>query len=89
MLTGKRFRLRSETIGIEQKDGKLVAVTVPAGSVVTITSGPRPNDMRLVDTVWEDKTLVMFAEDVQARGDEVNGHAFRPSQRHQATNHVS
>ncbi len=46
---------------------------VPAGETVTVLSGPRPDDKRLVDVQWGDKKLVMFYEDIQKRGDLAKG----------------
>jgi hypothetical protein len=71
MLTGKRFRLRRKTLGIERNNGKSIAVSVPAGAIIVLADCPRPNDMRLVDVIWDDRTLVLFAEDVLVRGEEV------------------
>jgi hypothetical protein len=71
MYTGKRFRLKSETVGIESSHDNRVAVTVPAGALVRVLSGPRPDDRRMVDVLWGDRTLVMFAEDIERRGEEV------------------
>ncbi len=74
MLTGKRFKLLAETLGIETIDGdNRVAVMVPAGEVITVLSGPRLDDKRMVDAQWGDKTLVMFYDDIQKRGELVKG----------------
>jgi hypothetical protein len=76
MLSGKRFHLLAETLGIEAINGNnRVAVVVPAGEVITVISGPRPDDTRLIDVVWGDKKLIMFHEDIQKRGDLVKGGA--------------
>jgi hypothetical protein len=65
-----------EILGIETIDGdNRVAVMVPAGETITVLSGPRPDDKRLVDVLWGDKNLVMFYEDVQGRSDQVQGGA--------------
>jgi hypothetical protein len=71
MLSGKRFRLKEETIAIKTIGGKRVAIQVPAGSVVTVKSGPRPDDTRMVDVYWDGGTVVMFADDIQKRGEQV------------------
>jgi hypothetical protein len=71
VLTGKRFRLKVPTIGLVLIDDKRVAVPIPAGSIVVVTGGPRPNDMRMIDVLWEGQTLTMFAEDVQKRGEDI------------------
>jgi hypothetical protein len=69
MLSGKSFHLTSETIGIEAIDeDSRVAVMVPPGEVITVLSGPRPDDQRLVDIRWGNRKLVMFCEDIQKRG---------------------
>jgi hypothetical protein len=74
MLTGHRFRLLVETLGIESSDeDHRIAVLVPAGETITVLSGPRPDDKRMVDVQWGDKKLVMFYEDIQKRSAEVRG----------------
>jgi hypothetical protein len=71
MLTGKRFRLKTDTMGIGRVDDKRVAVTIPADAIIEVTSGPRPNDTRMVDVRWDGRAFVMFVEDVQNRGEAV------------------
>jgi len=74
MLSGQRFHLVVDTLGIETfDDADRHSVKVPAGEIITILSGPRPDDRRMVDVQWGDKKLVMFVEDVQKRGDLVKG----------------
>ena len=62
----------AETLGVEGGDHQ-VAVRVPAGEVITVLSGPRPDDKRLVDIQWRDKKLVMFYDDVEKRCDLAKG----------------
>ena len=77
MLSGKRFKLTAEILGITPIDGDVrngpdrTVVQVPAGELVTILSGPRPEDQRLVDVVWRNKKLIMFCDDVMKRGEQV------------------
>jgi len=71
MLRGKQFRLAEETIALEMIGEKRVALHVPAGSIITIKSGPRPDDSRMVDVSWDGHQIVMFADDVQKRGEQV------------------
>ena len=72
MLSGKRFRLNEETIAIEALGRKRVATLVPTGSVITVESGPRPDDHRMVDVLWDGRKIVMFAVDIEKRGQEVS-----------------
>ena len=71
MLTGKRFRLENPTLALDIVDGKRVAITVPTGSTIKVVSGPTGEGDRLVDVVWESRTMAMFAYDVSVRGIEI------------------
>ena len=71
MLTSKRFRLKADTLAIESSCENRVAVTVPGQEIIEVVSGPRPDDKRMVDVRWNDRILVMFAEDVDGRGQEI------------------
>ena len=71
MLTSKRFRLKADTLAIESSGENRVAVTVPGQEIIEVVSGPRPDDKRMVDVRWNDRILVMFAEDVDGRGQEI------------------
>ena len=74
MLSGQRFRLLVETLGIETiGDDNRVAIVVPASETIKVLSGPRPDDKRMLDVQWGDKKLVMFYEDLQKRGEQVKG----------------
>jgi hypothetical protein len=82
MLSGKQFHLLVEILGIEAIEGdNRVAVLVPAGETIKVLSGPRPDDKRMVDVQWGNKTLVMFYEDIQKRSDEVRESLPNPSTR--------
>jgi len=70
-MTGKSFRLPVEMFGIETINGQRTAVRVPENSVVRVLSGPTPTDERMVDVQWEGRKLVMFADDIRDRRDEV------------------
>jgi hypothetical protein len=71
MLSGKRFRLNEETIGVETWGRKRLATLVPAGSVITVASGPNPEDTRMVDVLWDGRKISMFAVDIENRGEQV------------------
>lgn len=67
MFTGKRFSLKRPTFGIESIGENRVAVTIPTNALIEVVSGPRPNDMRMVDVLWEGRALTMFAQDIRDR----------------------
>jgi hypothetical protein len=80
MLTGKRFKLENPTMALDVIDGRHVAVTIPTGSTIQVVSGPTGEGDRLVDVVWEGRTVAMFAYDVSVRGTEVKEHGSRTSE---------
>ena len=65
-MAGFRFRLTSDGFAVST-NGKIHSVTIPAGSTVTVTSGPF-DGIRLVDVIWEGQTLMMFTADLQGHG---------------------
>jgi hypothetical protein len=71
MLTGKTFRLRTETVAIDEVDGKRVGVTIPSGAVIKVVSGPRYYE-RLTDVLWNGRVVQMFTVDIDARGIEIS-----------------
>jgi len=64
--TGKIFRLQEPVLGIESVNGRHAAVMLPAGEVVRVLSGPRPDDRRLVEILWEARRLMAFVEDLDS-----------------------
>jgi len=70
MLTGKRFRLERATLAVEQIDGKRRAVTVSVGEIIKVVAGPT-NRNGMVDILWGQRLVEMFAVDVTARGTEI------------------
>jgi hypothetical protein len=71
MLTGKRFRLKVATLAIDTSGGKRIAITVPDGAIIEVADAPRPENCWMLDVRWSGKTLLMFVEDVQDRGEEI------------------
>lgn len=71
MLTGRRFRLKVDTLAIDSSGKKRIAVTIPSGEIIDVIRGPRLDDQRMVDVRWDGRALVMFAEDVEGRGEYV------------------
>jgi hypothetical protein len=70
-MVGKRYRLNTPTLAIMVHDGQHSSVTVPAGDVVKVTSGPL-DENRLVEVEWKGKVLLMFAIDLRERGEPVD-----------------
>jgi hypothetical protein len=66
-----KYRLASSTIALLPVDGHKVVRTVPAGSVVMI-DGALFNENQLVEVSWNGKKVMMFAQDVRSRGEEID-----------------
>jgi hypothetical protein len=71
MLTGRRFKIANPTMALDVLDGQRVAVIIPAGATVKVVSGPTSESDRLVDVLWDGRTVAMFAFDLTVRGTEV------------------
>jgi hypothetical protein len=71
MLTGKQFKLKRPTVCVERLDGHRKAVTLPAGAIIKVLSGSMGDGDRMVEVLWEGRTLAMFAVDVNVRGSEI------------------
>ena len=71
MLTGKRFRLERATLAVDGVDGRRKAVTIPAGAILKIVSGPNNGD-GMVNVNWDGRTFEMFEVDVNVRGTEID-----------------
>ncbi len=67
MGVAERYRLHKAILSIHSdNDGHRVAITVPSGAIVTVTDGPL-DGLRLVDVLWERKTVMMFTVDLRER----------------------
>jgi hypothetical protein len=75
MLIGKHFRLTRPTVGIQLVEGTARVLTVPSNAIIRVLSGPNSNGALpakgLVYILWEEKTVAIFAIDVEQRGIEV------------------
>ena len=70
MLTGKRFKLGKSTVVRDVADVWRGAVTVPAGAIIEVVSGPNDGD-GMVDIFWEGRLVMMFAIDLNVHEAEV------------------
>ena len=71
MWSGRRFQLKEQILATEVVNSERIARYIAKGEIVTVTRGPRPDDVRLVDLLWGDRYITVFAVDLEARGDEV------------------
>ena len=85
MLTGKKVKLERATLAITMVEGRRKAMAIPVGAIIKVLSGPTPGD-RMVDVLWEGKTVEMFAVDVEGRGTELGEQEGRDDQSSSAPN---
>ena len=71
MLSGKKFLLKTPTIAVDETEKQKVAALLPAKSIVSVISGPAPEDP-MVHVTWDDKRLLMFAQDLHQRAEEIH-----------------
>jgi len=79
MLKGKRFTLGKSTLTLDVLDGKSKAVAIPTGATIQVLAGPRSVSDRMVEVLWEGRTLQMFAIDVEGRGIEISDYQQPPT----------
>jgi hypothetical protein len=65
-----KVRITSPTIALFPVDGRHVARTVPGGAIVSIDES-LINQNKLVEVLWNETEVKMFAQDVRARGEKV------------------
>ena len=72
--------LNAKTIAIQSIDGRRTATFIPEGAIVQVQmiSGPRALN-RMIDVLWEGRTLSVFAEDILLRSEEVRSVKERAS----------
>ena len=71
MLTHKQFKLQKPTLALETVNGKRSATAIPNGAILKVVSGPSGEGDRLVDVLWEGRTVAMFVVDLKERGREI------------------
>jgi hypothetical protein len=67
-MQSQTYRLNAKTLGILSQNGQRVAVSIPYNAVVTVVNGPL-NGNRVVDVMWDEKLVMIFVEDLRARGE--------------------
>jgi hypothetical protein len=72
MLRGSLFRLSRDTCSLESTGGRKNLIRVPKGAVIEVLKldmGPEGRQMAQVR--WMGKTVEMFAEDIERRGEAI------------------
>jgi hypothetical protein len=67
-----QYRIVSPTIALFLEDGRHVAQTVPAGSVIT-TDAKAFNGNKLINVLWNGKQGMMFEQDLCSRSVKLDG----------------
>jgi hypothetical protein len=61
-----RYRIIQPTIALFLEEGRQVARTIAAGSVITAEN---IEGDKLIEVQWSEKTIMMFAQDIRSRGE--------------------
>lgn len=69
----KRYRINSPTMALFPENGYHGARPVPAGSVVVIDEDLFKDNNKLVEVLWNQRNVMMFAQDLRTRGEKIDG----------------
>jgi len=61
------YQLTSQMLAIYSHEGNRTPVIIPSGATVVVTNSPL-DGVRMVDVLWEEKTVMAFTEDLRERG---------------------
>jgi hypothetical protein len=65
-----RYRITHPTIAVLLEDERHVTHMVPSGTIITVDNEGFDGD-RLIDVTWDDKKVLMFAQDLRSRTEAV------------------
>jgi hypothetical protein len=70
MLSGKRFALTKPALALDSvvRQGW---ITIPEGATIRVIAGPHGDGEQMIDVLWEDRMLTMYAIDVTAGCSEI------------------
>jgi hypothetical protein len=67
----EKYRIDSPTIALFQEEGRHVAHTIPTGAIISTDGKPFLGN-KLMEVLWDKKAVMMFAQDIRARGERVD-----------------
>ena len=66
-----KYRITKATIALFLEENRQVARTLVEGSIIALDKKLLDDD-RLVDVRWEEKTVMMFTQDIRSRGEQID-----------------
>ena len=66
-----KFRIETPTIALFTEEGRQVARAIPGGSEILVDEAILEMD-KLIEVRWLDNTVMMFSQDIRARGQKVD-----------------
>jgi hypothetical protein len=70
-MTTEKYLISSPTIALVLEDGRQVAHLVPEGAMIR-TDGKPFNGNKLIEVTWAEKVVMMFTQDLRARGKKID-----------------
>lgn len=64
-----RYKITSPTIAVVDRNTQ----HVPAGSVIEVDTETLLGGNQLINVTWDGKQMMMFAQDVRSRGEQLDG----------------
>ena len=62
--SGEKFRVVTALMGVDYTGAHGVTVIIPADATIQVVGGPRLDNTRMVDVLWEGRPLSMFVQDI-------------------------
>jgi hypothetical protein len=66
-----KFRIKTPTIALFIEEGRQVAHSIPGGAEVIVSDENAVQGNKLIEVKWAEKLVMMFAQDIRARGEKL------------------
>jgi len=66
-----KYRINTPTIALFFEEGRQVAHSIPGGAEITVTDDDAVQENKLIEVRWVETTVMMFAQDIRARGEKL------------------
>jgi len=67
-----KFRINTPTFALCLEEGRQVARTIPGGEEVIVNDENAIQQNKLIEVQWAEKLVMMFAQDIRARGAKID-----------------
>ena len=65
------YRLKTSTLAVQKKDGKIDPVAIPSGAILTVADPHADDDDSIVECKWGRVVVLVRAFDLRERGERI------------------